>query len=109
MCRWVRVSPESELGCFQPFYSLLLALWEAAGATCRAQPQGGAECRGAELTLGTPLVEGRQGREAGHSTRLAGKYLEGCFHEYKNSARLLGCACRGWEGRAGSRPARKPV
>lgn len=85
--------------------SLLLASREAAGAL------GGASCRsGVARKLSSHLgLCLRKGREAGHSTRLVGKYLEGCFHVYKNSARLLGSVCRGWVGRAGPRPARKPV
>lgn len=65
--------------------------------------------RRAGLSRGALLAEGRQGREAGHSSRLAGKYLEGCFPLYKHSACLFGSVCRGWEGRAGPRPAKKPV
>lgn len=102
-------NPGLELGCSQASRSPSHCSWEAAGTWAKPREGRGQSGRRAELALGALLAEGRQRREAGHSTRLAGKYLEGCFHMYKNSARLLGSVCRGWEGSAGPRPARKPV
>lgn len=81
----VRVNPDLELGCSQSLFPPPYLLGGSGGHSQGSAPEAGAGARGgrAELTHGVTLVEGRQRREAGHSTRLVGKYLEGCFHGIK--------------------------